>query len=67
MKDGRFPSSFSFVSVVDAMISLRCSSKAFWKSIATGTCEIILEFLMVAVCYLVSRLGSRIGAESLVP
>lgn len=28
MKDGRFLSSVSFVSVVDAMISLRCSSKA---------------------------------------
>ena len=65
MKDGRFPNFFNFVFVVDAMISLRCSSKAFWKSIVTGTCEIILEFLMAVVIW--SRLGSRVGAKSLVP
>ena len=45
MKDGRFPSSFRFVSVFDAMISLRCSSKAFYYSEETDVFLVLLVVL----------------------
>ena len=72
MKDGRFLSSVSFVSVVDAMISLRCSSKANSPRNVNNfpSLPIICITASESVCSAFSFfvvLGSSAGALQLLP